>query len=733
MPPGDKLMNTLTDTKLVATIHKISLLLGMLVFLAGLLTLFLWVISQLMIPPFSLLPGSINPIFALAFILTGLSLLLQAYPIGKTHVALSLTGKLCGVIILLLGIIPLIDYAWGYHFYLGELIHTSQLTTSSNHALIQMMPGIFISITFAGLALILLDLQYTAWIVQIMSLLIGIDGLSILSVTGSEFQITSVVMIYPLSTIFIAFVLTAVSISLFCSRPEKGIMVIFASATTGGNVARWLVPFVLLIPIIVGNLWMIDRGGNLYAYTSIMSHSFSVIAALFLVIILAVSHSIMKTDIRQKQISLQLQQSHNEIEYLYNHAPCGYHSLDKHGVFIRVNNTELEWLGYQRNELIGKLKFHDLLTPECRQNLLACFNHSEKWANLKNQELQLQNRNGAELIILYNSFATRNTDGSLLVSHAAIFDITEKREIEKTSKISKDQFRSAMDIAPIGMAIVGLDGRFIEVNHSFCHIVGYEKNELEKKSFQEITHPKDLSTDLVHLKQLMDGKIQSYHLDKRHVRKDGRLIWVQITVSLQRDSISHEPLFFITQVEDITERKQMEIKIRHLVYEDPLTHLPNRRMLIDRLNQAIARADRHQHILAVLFLDLDKFKHINDTLGHDAGDELLKAVAVRLSSTLRMDDTMARLSGDEFVIILNELHDGKEASVVAQKLLTSMTRPFLVMGHEIQSNISIGIAIFPRDGRNSIELIKHADTAMYSSKEAGTNLFRYYQSQNFTR
>ncbi|VVC77202.1 Cyclic di-GMP phosphodiesterase Gmr [Aquicella siphonis] len=720
-------MGQYLNMRLVSAFQKASLLLGLLICLMGLLALIVWIPHMPAARSFLPSLASIKPGISAVFVLTGMSLLLQASPLSRDRLILNMTGKLIGVIILLLGLIPLAEYVTGQNFHLGELIRTSQTNSGSSYSFIQTLPGIFISIVFIGLALVLLDMRHTDWMVQASSFIVGLYGLSIISGTGSQINAPLQSLTYSQSTVYIAIVFTFVAAALFCIRPEKGIMSLFISDTTGGIVARWLVPLVVLIPVIFGNLWIYSHEANLYDFMPQISRSFITITAIYLIMILFVSHMLMKADIRRKTAEMKLQKSHDEIEDLYNHAPCGYHSLDDKGIFIRMNDTELEWLGYQRDEIMGKMKLFDLLADSSRQTLGKHFKHPTKWASLKNQEMHLTRKNGTSLIVLYNAHAKQHPDGSLIMSRATMFDITEQKKVEKALQISEEQFRNAMDIAPIGMAIVALDGQFIEVNHSLCQIVGYPKNELEKKSFQQITYPDDLSTDLVRLKQLTEGKIQSYHLDKRYIRKDGKIIWVQLTVSLQRDSLTHDPLFFISQVEDITERKLMEDKIRQLAYHDSLTRLPNRRMLIDRLNHAIALAKRHHHILAVMFLDLDKFKHINDTLGHDIGDELLKAVAVRLSLSLRKEDTIARLSGDEFVIVLNEINNALDAESVARKILDKMRQPFLIMGHELQSGISIGIAIFPQDGNDTIELLKHADSAMYASKESGTNQYQFYQ------
>lgn len=301
----------------------------------------------------------------------------------------------------------------------------------------------------------------------------------------------------------------------------------------------------------------------------------------------------------------------------------------------------------------------------------------------------------------------------------------KRLKIEDELSVSEDRFHKAMDTAPIGMAIVSLDSKFVEVNKALCQLVGYTKEEMLDLTFQQITHPDDIALDVSNSQKLIDGTIHLNQIEKRYIRKNGEIIWVQLTASILRDANGH-PLYFITQVEDITERKLTEERIRHLAYHDSLTNLPNRRLLLDRLTIAFDFAKRHQLILALMFLDLDKFKIVNDSLGHDVGDELLKATATRLNTALRSVDTIARISGDEFVILLNGLQSSDEAGRIATKIIESMGQHFLIHGHEIHISCTIGISIYPNDGVEISDLMKKADLAMYAAKEAGRNQYQYF-------
>ena len=179
-------------------------------------------------------------------------------------------------------------------------------------------------------------------------------------------------------------------------------------------------------------------------------------------------------------------------------------------------------------------------------------------------------------------------------------------------------------------------------------------------------------------------------------------------------------------IQDLEERKRVEQSIRHMAHHDALTGLPNRALFRDRLTHAMAQADRYHQILAVLFLDLDRFKAINDTLGHNVGDELLKLAAERLRSCIRDCDTVARLGGDEFTIIVDDIVEIQDAAVVAQKILDTISQPFNLHGHEVFISVSIGLTLYPNDDENADNLLRNADSAMYRAKEYGRNNYQFY-------
>jgi len=305
-------------------------------------------------------------------------------------------------------------------------------------------------------------------------------------------------------------------------------------------------------------------------------------------------------------------------------------------------------------------------------------------------------------------------------------DITFRRKARLRLQESEEFFRLTFSQAAVGIVLLGPDGRLLRVNGKMAQILGYSEIELLQRFFQQLTHVDDLPDELTLVKRLRDGEISDYQRERRLLRRDGTPIWVNVSVSTMRDAYGNQR--FIAVVEDISRRKGAEEALLRVINHDALTGLPNRVLLQDRLERAIAHAHRAGTQVAVMFIDLDRFKHVNDTLGHDAGDQLIVEIARRLAGTLRESDTVARQGGDEFVVVLPEMNGETDAARVARKLLDNLLQPLLLCGQEVFPTGSIGIAMFPRDGTDSATLLKCADSAMYGSKGGGGNGFSFYMA-----
>jgi diguanylate cyclase (GGDEF)-like protein/PAS domain S-box-containing protein len=326
-------------------------------------------------------------------------------------------------------------------------------------------------------------------------------------------------------------------------------------------------------------------------------------------------------------------------------------------------------------------------------------------------------------------------NGKLLGAVLVFRDITERRQIENRLRESEERFHSAFDLAAIGMALIALNGRILQVNDSLCTIFGYSKPELLKSNLKKLTHNNDNhSNDLDHrLHKLLSNELASFQIELECYHEIvGKRVWALLSASLVRN-VTDEPQYFIIQIQDITDRKYAEHQLIYIAHHDPLTGLLNRAQFHDRFAQALSSVRRNETKLALLYLDLDRFKLINDALGHKIGDLLLQAVSDRLKRSLRTNDILARLGGDEFIVVLTDIHRIDEVGSIAQKLIDILTQPFSLENNDIVITASIGISIYPEDGNDSHTLQMNADAAMYLAKERGKNNYQYYTMEMTTQ
>ncbi len=284
---------------------------------------------------------------------------------------------------------------------------------------------------------------------------------------------------------------------------------------------------------------------------------------------------------------------------------------------------------------------------------------------------------------------------------------------------SEERFRSAFDYAAIGMALVTPSGRWVQVNHSLCQILGYSEEELLAINFQSLLHAEDVEAANRAMAQLVSGQVAAAQVEQRFLHSLGDEVWVSLNASLIR-ATETQPQQLIFQIQNITDRKWAEARLLHDAFHDTLTGMPNRALFLDHLQLAIARHARHpQRHFAVLFLDFDRFKIVNDSLGHLAGDELLIEIARRIVKCVRPGDTVARLGGDEFTILLEDLHSEEEAISLAERIQKTLTQPIKLIMTEVTITASIGIAYSSIGYQKPEELLRDADTAMYQAKSRG--------------
>ncbi|MYM83701.1 EAL domain-containing protein [Duganella sp. FT50W] len=386
---------------------------------------------------------------------------------------------------------------------------------------------------------------------------------------------------------------------------------------------------------------------------------------------------------------------------------------------VSVNRRCEELFGYEPGEMSGAstaimfLDAFDFESSGARQYPLL--SHGDYF----NEERQYRRRDGGVFWCLVSGYAldsSRANEGSIWV----FADITERKEAEEKLRLSATVIEHIAD----GVVVLDAEGVIVAVNPAFTQITGYTEAEAlgrdrtltrsgrHEQAFYEAMWQQQLDTGF------WRGELWC-------LRKNGELYLEFLTVSAVRDTHG-KTTHYVGVFSDITKAKEAQEKLDHLAHHDPLTALPNRLLFNDRLQHALQRASRDGKQLALLFIDLDRFKNVNDTLGHHIGDELLKQVARALHDRLREGDTLARLGGDEFIVLLEDIENQYGASLVAEKLVQMFEQPFMVAGHELFVTCSVGISLFPDDASDLNMLIRNADVAMYQAKARGRNGFSFF-------
>ncbi|HXH38496.1 MAG TPA: EAL domain-containing protein [Thermoanaerobaculia bacterium] len=407
-------------------------------------------------------------------------------------------------------------------------------------------------------------------------------------------------------------------------------------------------------------------------------------------------------------------------------------ATDPRGVITVFNSGAERMLGYTASDVIGARNITELhLDTELVQHARRlAFELSERLAGfevlvhraasegLEEREWTYIRDNGEPVIVLLSVTALRDEHGNLTGYLHVGTDVTERKRAEETLRQQSAAMTASMD----GIGI--LDGRldFTYVNDALAKLFGYPTpQEIVGRSICDLYEPPEQVRFITTVVPLVQHRGR-WRGEATGLRNDGSLFPQEISLT------SIDGGGMVCVVRDITERTYAEEQIKHLAYHDALTTLPNRLLFKDRVSVAISHAQRHDGRVAVLFLDLDRFKVINDSLGHNIGDQLLQAVAARVQSCVRDSDTVARLGGDEFTLLLPELTHAEDAALVAQKILEAVRYPFHIEGREFYITTSIGISIFPEDGVDAETLIKSADTAMYQAKEQGRDNYQLFNA-----
>jgi diguanylate cyclase (GGDEF)-like protein/PAS domain S-box-containing protein len=428
------------------------------------------------------------------------------------------------------------------------------------------------------------------------------------------------------------------------------------------------------------------------------------------------------TELKRVQSELQERESRyrdvfdNSVDalFLLSVSPDGQHFRN-----LEINPALERSTGIGREQMIGRL-IEETVDSETAEIVNAKYRRCVQEGATIEEEVALNLPAGRRW---YHStlIPAHDADGHVHRIVGITRDITARRQAERALADSEERFRLAFDDSLVGMALLSVESephfRHQRVNAALCEFLGLLPDDLLGRRQAEVLPPHDGAAIEAAYEALMRGALSSYRTESRFRHADGETVWGLLGATLVRDAAG-SPLYLLCQVEDITARKRAEEQLVFRALHDDLTGLPNRALLLEHLNNALARARRTGDLVAVLFLDLDDFKSVNDSLGHSAGDELLARVAVRIKANVRASDIAARLGGDEFVVVCENLSDLAGATAVADQLQRGLSQEIPLQGHTVSTPTSIGIAV-SHPGSTPENLLRDADAAMYAAKNRG--------------
>jgi diguanylate cyclase (GGDEF)-like protein/PAS domain S-box-containing protein len=408
------------------------------------------------------------------------------------------------------------------------------------------------------------------------------------------------------------------------------------------------------------------------------------------------------------------------------------------GLLKYANSKMLEITQYAMGETIGK-QFIDFISPGYKAHAVDRYKRRMAGERVPNRyEIEIISKKDRTIPVEIN--ASRIEYEGKVADMAIVRDITERKQAEKALRESEEKYSSLFQHSNDAIFLHDLNGTILDVNEKVLDQFQYTKSQILSMKIADLHPAQSLPVSKRAFEKVVENGFFNFEIDFR--KKNGEIFPAEVSSSLFKIS-GTEVIQGI--VRDVTDRKRAVEQIAFMAYHDSLTDLPNRHLLKDRLQQTLASAKQYNRIVAILFLDLDNFKRINDTLGHDQGDKLLLNVAERLQGYIRNSDsitrleveqgdtTVARLGGDEFTILLTEIKHIKDAAKVAQRILDLFNEPFAIESQEVFITTSIGISVYPDDGDTVDALLKHADTAMYHAKDQGRNNYQFYrESMNIT-
>jgi diguanylate cyclase (GGDEF)-like protein/PAS domain S-box-containing protein len=415
----------------------------------------------------------------------------------------------------------------------------------------------------------------------------------------------------------------------------------------------------------------------------------------------------------------ELRESESRYRTLFDSAADAIFVHDLKGGFLDANTVACDRYGYSKKEFL-QMPPQDIIAPGRKKGALQRFEEIRKRGHVLYETVHLR-CDGINIPTEVSSQIIEYRGSPVILSIAR--DITERKQAEEVLRESETRLRKLFEAIPEAVMVHDEEGTILHINDVGAKRLEWTVEDLAGRNLREIVKPENAAVISDHVRKARtDG---SCSFETTYISRTGRHIVAEVNerpIELEGKGV------ILSVARDITERKRAEQQLAHMATHDALTGLPNRVLFNDRLTLALAQAQRNQQKLTVMLLDLDRFKDINDTLGHSVGDQLLHLVSKRLRRLLRKSDTLGRMGGDEFLFLVPGIARLDNATEVARKILESFHKPFLVEDHELHTTASIGVTIYPDDGADADTLLKNADIAMYSAKQKGRNNYQRYTS-----
>jgi diguanylate cyclase (GGDEF)-like protein/PAS domain S-box-containing protein len=688
---------------------------------------------------------------ALGVLLLGISVLLLMRAESGTRTRL--LARILAVIVILIAVTSLSEYIFGVNLHIDEALISDPLGSLGTTSPGRMSPATATAFISLGFALIFLDWETKRGRrpAQVLSLWSAV--IAIMAICGYIYHASALykILMYTQVAVLTAICLLLLSVAVFFARPRSGIAGDLTGDGSGSVMARRFLPAVFFIPIFLGwirlhgqlaGLYGMELGLALYATATTF-----VFAILVWISARKMNHefehrSAAEAGILQLNAELEarvadrtsvLEQQSSELAEqaaLLDLAHDGIVVRDMQNRILFWNRGAQKMYGFSAEQAAGKRTYELLKTElsrpidEIEAQLLACGH----WEG----EVIHVTRDGVRLNVDARWALQRDVTGTPVRILGINTDITERKQADEALFAEKE--RAQVTLNSIGDAVICTDtyGNVTFLNRVAEKLSGWSWNDAAGRPMPEILRIVDATTrEPVQIpvgSVLSQNRIMNLPPNCILIRRDEFEIPIEDSVSPIHDREGHVAGAVIV-FRDVSVARALALQMAHSAQHDFLTGLPNRMLLNDRIAQALVLAARHSKKVAILFLDLDGFKRINDSLGHLIGDRLLQSVAKRLQTCVRASDTVSRQGGDEFVVLLSEVEQTSDAAISAKRMLRSVSETHFIDLHELQVSTSIGISVFPDDGPDTETLIKHADAAMYLAKEGGRKEFRFFSAE----